>query len=347
MALDASERFGSLIFYGFILLLAYLVYRVFSPFLVPLGWASVFAVLFYSWNKRFERAWGRTASAAVSTAGVTIILIVPVLVLMLLFVREGIDATRQIQQGMLQGQFGWLSHAWLWLMARAPLTQNVDIPGLVRQGASRLGEFLAAELGAVLRNIVIFLFQLFVTLFALFYFFRDGDALLERIRRLMPFEPRQRERMLEKTHELIFATVIASLVVASAQGLICGAAFAIVGLPSALFWGILMAFLSLLPVVGAWPVWVPAGIWLFSTGHSVRAIVLLSICAGLGSTVEHFLRPILLSGRARLNGLLVFIGVLGGIAVFGVLGVVLGPIVVATAVGILEGYSRQTQAQPS
>lgn len=347
MAQDTSEKFGNLVFYGFILLLVYLVYRIFSPFLVPLGWASVFVVLFYSWNKRLEPRLGRTGSAAVSTAGVTLILIVPVLLLMLVFVREGIDATSRIQLDSVQHQFGWLSRAWAWLMARAPSTENLDIPALLRQGASRLGEFLAGELGAVLRNIVIFLFQLFVTLFALFYFFRDGDALLDRIRRLLPFEPRQRERMLERTHELIFATVITSLVIASAQGLICGGAFALVGLPSALFWGIVMAFLALLPVVGAWPVWVPAVLWLFSTGHPVRAFVLLGICAGLGSTIDNFLRPILLGGRARLNGLLVFIGVLGGIVVFGVLGVVLGPIVVATAVGILEGYSRETQSQAS
>jgi predicted PurR-regulated permease PerM len=86
-------------------------------------------------------------------------------------------------------------------------------------------------------------------------------------------------------------------------------------------------------------VWIPATIWLFSTGHSGRAIVLIAICGGLGSTIDNILRPVLLGGRSSLNGLLVFISVLGGIAVFGVLGVVLGPIVVATAVGILDVYS--------
>ena len=100
-----------------------------------------------------------------------------------------------------------------------------------------------------------------------------------------------------------------------------------------------MGFLSLLPVVGAWPVWIPAAIWLFSTGHAGRAVILIAICGALGATIDNILRPVLLGGRASLNGLLVFISVLGGIAVFGVLGVVLGPIVVATAVGILDVYS--------
>jgi predicted PurR-regulated permease PerM len=102
-----------------------------------------------------------------------------------------------------------------------------------------------------------------------------------------------------------------------------------------------MAFLSLLPVVGAWPVWILASIWLFSTGHAARALLLIGVCGGLGTTIDNILRPVLLGGRSSLNGLLVFISVLGGIAVFGALGVVLGPIVVATAVGVLDVYSEK------
>ena len=198
---------------------------------------------------------------------------------------------------------------------------------------------MAAELGAVIRNIVLFLFELFVMLFALFYVLRDGDSILNRLRHLLPFEETMTDRMLAEARELIFASVTTSLVIAAVQGILCGGAFAIVGLGSAVFWGVVMGFLSLLPVVGAWPVWIPAAIYLFSTGHVVRGVILIAICGALGATIDNILRPVLLGGRASLNGLLVFISVLGGIAVFGVLGVVLGPIVVATAVGILDVYS--------
>ncbi len=341
MAKNAGERFGDVLFYGVILLLVYFVYRVFEPFLVPLGWAAVFAVIFHSWNKRLQQRWGRTLSAALSTAGVTLILIVPVLLLMMLFVREGIDATRNVEASMAAGQYDWFNRAWGWITAHVAAQGAVDLPGLVRQGAGRLSEYLATELGAVVRNIVLFLFELFVMLFALFYFLRDGEAILERFRLILPFEEITRERMLAEAHDLIFASVTASLVIAAVQGSICGGAFAIVGVGSPVFWGVVMAFLSLLPVVGAWPVWIPAAIWLFSSGHSGRALILVGICAGLGSTIDNILRPVLLGGRASLNGLLVFISILGGIAVFGVLGVVLGPIVVATAVGVLDVYSAR------
>jgi predicted PurR-regulated permease PerM len=323
-----------------VLCLAYLVFLVFQPFLVPLGWAAVFGVIFFSLNKHFERKWGRTRSAVLITLGVTLILIVPVLLLAAMFVREGIAAARDIQIAMESGGYGWLNHAWEWLVSHiAAQGVTVDLPGLVRQGASRAGEYMATELGRVIRNIVLFLFELFVMLFALFYFLRDGESILERLRHFLPFEETMTERMLGEARELIFASVTTSLVIAAVQGIICGGAFAIVGLGSPVFWGVVMGFLSMLPVVGAWPVWIPAAIWLFSTGHAGRAILLIAICGAVGAAIDNILRPVLLGGRASLNGLLVFISVLGGIAVFGVLGVVLGPIVVATAFGILDVYS--------
>ena len=346
MAQTAEKRFSNVLFYGVVICLAYLVFRIFQPFLVPLGWAVVLGVIFYSLNKQFERRWGRTRSAVVITFGVTLVLIVPTLLLAAMFVREGIAAAVNIQSAMADGGYGWLSHGRDWLASHiAAGGITIDLPELIRQGARRAGEYLATELGAVIRNTVVFLFELFVMLFALFYFLRDGDAMLRRFRSFLPFEEDMTDRMLGEARELIFASVTTSLVIAAVQGIICGSAFAIVGLGSPVFWGVLMGFLSLLPVVGAWPVWIPGAIYLFSTGHMWRAIILIIICGALGGTIDNVLRPLLLGGRASLNGLLVFISVLGGIAVFGVLGVVMGPIVVATAVGILDVYSGNDVAK--
>jgi len=336
----SDDRFSNVLFYGAVLCLAYFVIRVFLPFLTPLGWAAVFGVIFHSLNQRLERKWGSTRSAVLITLGVTVILIVPVLLLAAMFVREGISAARDIQATVVNGQYGWFGRAWAWIASSfAAEGVTVDLPSLLRQGAGRAGEYMATELGAVLRDIVLTLFELFVMLFALFYFLRDGDRILHRFRCLLPFNEAMTERMLAEARELIFASVTTSLVIGLVQGVLCGGAFAIVGLRTAIFWGVVMGFLSLLPVVGAWPIWIPAAIWLVSTGHVGRAVLLAIICGGLGGVIDSVLRPALVGGRASLNGLLVFISVLGGIAVFGVLGVILGPIVVATGVGILDVYS--------
>ncbi len=340
MAEDTQRRFHNVLFYGVVLCLAYLMFRIFAPFLAPLGWAAVFGVVFHALHKRWERKWGKTRSAALITLGATVILIVPVLLLAAMFVREGIAAARDIQESVAAGGYSWINRAWGWLISHVAAGGiTVDLPSLVRQGASRAGEYMARELGAVVRNIVVFLFELFVMLFALFYFLRDGDAILSRLRVLLPFEETMTARMLAEARDLIFASVTTSLVIAAVQGILCGGAFAMVGLESPVFWGVVMGFLSLLPVVGAWPIWIPATLWMFSTGHPVKGIVLIAICGALGAMIDNILRPVLLGGRASLNGLMVFISVLGGIAVFGVLGVVLGPIVVATTVGILDVYS--------
>jgi predicted PurR-regulated permease PerM len=336
----AGERLTNVLFYGVVLLLAYLVFRVFEAFLVPLGWAGVLVVLFYPWHARLEKRWGRTSAAAVSTLGVTVILIVPTLLVMTLFVRQGVEAVRGIQHTVAAGQYPWLNRAWEWIQQRAPGGGPADLATLVRQSAERVAEYLASEVGAVLRNVVVFLFDLFVTLFALFYLFRDAEGILAGMRRLLPFEEAHREQMIAEARDLIFASVTTSMIIAAVQGLIGGTAFALVGLGAPVFWGVVMAFFSLLPVVGSWPIWVPAALWLMFGGHLWRGLALAAICAGVGGTVDSFLRPLLLSGRARLSGLLVFISVLGGIGVFGMLGVVLGPIVVATATGILNVYLR-------
>jgi predicted PurR-regulated permease PerM len=244
---------------------------------------------------------------------------------------------------MTAGQLSPIERIWEWMQQHSPVAESggssANLSAIVQRYAEQAAGFLASKLGAVLRNLALFLFQLFVTLFALFYFFRDADSLMKGLRRLLPFETKQRERILTEARELINASVTASLMIAAVQGLLGGIAFAIVGLHTPVFWGVMIAFCSLLPVVGSAIVWGPAAIWLLATGHAGRAAILAIICAGLVGTIDNFLRPLLISGRSRLNGLWVFISALGGIAAFGMLGLVLGPIVVATAASLLENYS--------
>jgi predicted PurR-regulated permease PerM len=340
------ERVGTVMFYAVLLLLGYLVYRVFGPFLVPLGWAGVLVVIFYPLHARLEKCWGATCAAAASTLGVTLILIVPGILLTTAFVKESVDAARGLQQGIAEGEFPWIHRAWEWVQQQAPPGETTDLPTLARQTAERMAGTLAAQAGAVLKNVAIFLFDLVVVIFAMFYLFRDASRIVDAIRRVLPFDPGPRERMLAQARDLIFASVTSGLIVAVVQGTLGGIAFAVVGLGAPVFWGVVVGFFSLLPVVGAWVVWAPAAVWLLLTGELTRGIILAVIGAGLVGTVDNFLRPALISGRSQLNGLLIFISLIGGIGVFGMLGVVLGPIVVATAASVLETYTHAELTVP-
>ena len=348
MAQTAENRFSNVLFYGVVLCLAYFVFRCFSRFWRRLAWAAVFGVIFYSLNKRFERKWGQHAIGRgdhlrshfdPDRSGPS--------------ASRAVCARRDRRDPEHPGDDGrrgiWLVRPRLgtgWSPSIAAAGVTVDLPGLVRQGASSAGEYMASELGAVIRNIVVFVFELFVMLFALFYFLRDGDSILARFRLFLPFEEAMRDAHagggarsdFRQRHDQPGDRRGAGIDLR--RGLCdCGPGF------SPCFWGVLMAFLSLLPVVGAWPVWIPAASGCSRPGIAGRAVILIVICGGLGATIDNILRPVLLGGRASLNGLLVFISVLGGIAVFGVLGVVLGPIVVATAVGILDVYSGTDTAR--
>lgn len=332
------ERIAILFFYVAVLWLGYMLFRIFQPFLVPLGWAAVMVVFFHPLHGRLERRWGASRAALASTIIVTVIVIVPMILVMTAFIREGMQAAGDMQAALTGGRFTWVQTAWRWLETHTPLATGVDFPTMVNEGAKQAAGTLASSAGALLQNVVVFVFDLFLTLFAAFFLFRDSHALMNALRRVLPFEDKLRERMITQARELVAAGVSASLAVAAVQGGLGGLAFALLGIDAPVFWGVVMAFFCVLPL-GAWVVWLPAAVWLVVTGHMVKGLILFGAGAGIVSLADNFLRPALLSGRAQMNGLLVFISLLGGMAVFGVLGLVLGPVLVATSAGIVDAYT--------
>jgi predicted PurR-regulated permease PerM len=252
-----------------------------------------------------------------------------------------------VQHTLLDQQAPMLARSWAWVAQHVPgLDPNADVLRMLEQGVQKEAGFLAERLGTILKNIAAFIFDLFVMIFAMFYFFRDADQLTRIVRSLLPFDAEHRETMMKQARDLISASVMTSLMLAVIQGTIGGFGFAIVKLPTPLFWGVVMAFFSLVPVVGSGLIFVPAALWLGFTGHWGRAILLLVICAGVSTIVDNVLRPLLLGGRTELSGLVIFISVVGGVGLFGVLGLVLGPILVAMATGVLAVYVETTEERP-
>jgi predicted PurR-regulated permease PerM len=335
-----SERVTTALFYGFLALLAWLTFLVFEPFLAPLVWASVAVILFYPWHRRIEHRLGPKTAATISTIVVTAILIIPTILAMAEFIHQAIQALGSIELGAFLSHLDWLNRAWMWVAERLPGGATVNLGTLAREGAQRVTSTLAGELGGLLRNIVIFLLDLVITIIAMFYFFRDAGAIMRWLRRSLPFAEEQREQMITQAHSMVFVTVASNLAAAALTGAIGGLAFLIVGIDRVVFWGVIMAFFALLPVVGAWMIWIPAAGWLASNGHVAGAIALLSICGVAVLVIDNVLRPLMISGRTEMNGLFVLIGVLGGIVVFGMIGVVLGPVIVAVASGMLQAYTR-------
>jgi predicted PurR-regulated permease PerM len=333
------ERVTTIFFYGVVLFLGYLFLRMLAPFFAPLGWAAVLAIFVYPWHERLAAEYGYARAAALSTLVVTVLIVGPGLVILTAFVQESRAALSAVDRDAFAGQLALLEQGWNRIRGLIPGAQTIDLRSLIDEAISRTGGFLAARVGGLLADIVVLLFQLFVTLFALFFFLRDANTIMQEIRRSLPFEDLRRERMIRQTRDLVYASVAAGIVIASLQGLAGGVVFALLGLGAPVFWGVMMGFLAFLPFIGTWVVWVPAAIWLMATGQVVKGVVLAVLGVTIVGSIDNVLRPAILSGRAQMNGLLMFISLLGGVSVFGLLGLVLGPLVTAIVSGLFEAYA--------
>ena len=333
------ERVTTLFFYCVLLLLGYLLFRIFAPFLGPLGWAAVLAIFVYPWHERLAVRYGPARAAGLSTLIVTLLIVGPGLLLLTAFVNESRAALAHLDRDVLTQQAAGAERTWERLRVLIPGAPQADLASLLDAAIQRAAGFLALRAGGLLADIVVFIFQLFVTLLAVFFLLRDTNAIMRVMRQALPFDDVRRERIIRQTRELVYASVASALLIASLQGLAGGMVFALLGLAAPVFWGVVMGFFALLPFVGTWVVWLPASIWLVATGHIAKGVTLAVLGATIVASIDNFLRPALLAGRAQMNGLLMFISLLGGVSVFGVLGLVLGPLIVAIVGGLFEAYT--------
>ncbi|MGB8476777.1 MAG: AI-2E family transporter [Candidatus Acidiferrum sp.] len=344
-----SSQLTTLLSYGAILLLGYAVFLIAEPFLVPLAWSAVLAIFFYPLHEKILKRMRPTGAALTSTLAVTLLLIVPALVILVLTAREALYATAQVQSALaVHGQGppeGLLMRVEEWIRLKLPQSwTNWDMTHPLQQGGEKIASYLGARFAGLVKNLVSFFLDLFILIFALFFMFRDGDAVVHGVRHLLPFDEEIQRDMLEESQELIFASVAVGLLVAVIQGILGGASFALVGISTPLFWGVLIAFFSLVPVVGSALIWGPAALWLLFSGHWGKAFLIVAICGGVSTVADNIVRPLLLRNRTRLNELLLFIGVLGGIEAFGLLGIVIGPTIVAAAMGMFRVYMERRDA---
>jgi len=340
------DRFVLVLFYGVLLLAGYLAFRVVAPFLAPLGWAAVFAMVLNPVHARLASRVGRSRAAAATTVLAVVIIVGPAITVLAILTSEVTSVVQRIQAGGLVIPAAPDVQEWY-----ASLRQKIVIPlpadptATLVDAFRSVATFLAARAGTILQNVASFVFHLFVMLFGLFYFLRDGERIVSIIRQLLPFEPERRDRMITQTNDLVVATVGSTFAVAIVQGALTGLTLGVLGFQSPVLWGVMTAFTALLPAVGSGLVWGPAAIYLFATGHVVKGIILVGIGVGVIGMADNVLRPLLLSGRTTMHGLLVFISLLGGMAAFGFIGLVIGPVAIA-AIGTLLDAVLEEQSPP-
>jgi predicted PurR-regulated permease PerM len=335
-------------------ILGYALLLIFKPFALPMAWAAFLAFLLFPLNLRWRRRFkGNSLAAGVLTVLAPIVILLPLSALSVEFVSQISGLLRQVQQWATEmdiksfsdlQQFPWITRTNSWLLAHADISaeqvQSWLLSGtheVMQRAASWGGSFFLGALGSVLAFAIM--------LFLLFFFLRDGDAMMLRARRLIPIGEERKQRLFSQLGAVTRAIVFGTTVTALLQGLLLGIGFAIIGLPSPVVFGVLAALLSLLPVGGAALVWVPAVIWLFVERRWGAGIFMLVWGLLLGG-LDNVLRPMLISGRARISALAVFVGVLGGIPAFGAIGVIAGPVVLSLVLALIE-FAEESPPQNS
>ena len=335
------DRFRDLLFYAIVILVAYLAFSVIQPFLAPLAWAAIFALTLQPLHQRLLSRLGPTGAALVTTVTAAVVIAGPLATFVSMLTSEiprVVDFLQTLPQTATPER---VRTVWDLIRARVPVELPADPTRLLSQAAQSVVTFLAPQLGAVVANIAATIGSLFVMLFALFFLLRDGGLIADLIRRVLPFRDEERERLIADARDLVIASVGAGLAVAAVQGFIGGLTFWGLGAGAPVAWGVAIGLGSLIPVIGASLVWGPVAIWWLLSGETLRGLALIGICGFVVGLVDNVLRPIILSGRTSVNGLVVFLGLLGGVGVFGFVGLVLGPIVLVIASTLLEALTRR------
>lgn len=334
-----SRRISTLIFYGTVLLLAWLAYRIVEPFLVQIGWAVVLAICLHPIQTRLRPRLGPTRTALLLTALVVVLLVMPVAFAGTALLGEGQQAVNDVRSQLQDegGAAAWLHTGWQWLQGKLPfLPPEEEAIAKVTGSLGDVAGFMASRAGGLLKGAAAFAFNVVITLGILFFMLRDSDAFAGGLRRLLPFDNAQNELLVVLTRDLVSASVTATLAIAAAQGVIGGLAFWILGLRAPAVWGLVMAVLSFVPLMGATLVWLPTGVWLLLSGSVARGVSLLLVGLLIMSQVDNVVRPLLLSGKARMNTLVMILSLLGGVSAFGFIGIVLGPLVAAMVTALVE-----------
>ena len=322
----------------------YLCWLMLKPFIGVLEWAIVLVIVFHPIHRRLaSKIQYRSLSALLSCLLVILVVVLPLTLLTMAVAQELANVVPNLPSqisGLMNTQTPLFGNISDWLESRLGIDTLRSQEFLVEQ-LKRSSEFLLGFSWNLVGNILGGIVKAFFVVFTMYYLFRDGERIVKRLPAALPVSAQQGEAIIARTQEVVSASVYGVVTIATLQGLLGGFAFWLLGVPSPVLWAVLMTFVCMIPIAGSFLVWLPLSIYLLATGHWIKAVMLIVWGALVVSTIDNFLRPKLIRNHTKLHELFVFFSVLGGISVFGLLGLVLGPVVLAITLGLLQTFRPQ------
>jgi predicted PurR-regulated permease PerM len=344
---SSAEAFEDRVFLYLVVGVSLAFVWILRPYAGAILWGTVLAIVFAPLNRHLRERMRqrRTVAAAVTLVLIVVLVLFPVALIVESLIDEGTNVYRRIQSGELDVA-AWFRQLYAGLpdwavdqLNRFGLTNLETVQARLSGFLARGAQLIAAQALNIGQNTFEFVVALFVMLYLLFFLLRDGDVLSRRIRDAIPMRPERQRSLAGHFTTVIRATVKGNLVVALVQGALGWLIFLILGVGAPVLLGVLIAVLSLLPAVGAPVVWVPVAIYLYATGQVWQSITLAVFGALVIGSADNILRPILVGKDTKLPDYVVLISTLGGLAVFGANGFVIGPVIAALFVAVWEIFA--------
>ena len=346
-----AEKFSRYFLLVVLIGIGIVFFNMIKIFLIPTILAAVFVALFYplyGWLLKLFRN-NKSLSSLVCCFILLLGLITPVSIVANLVSGEAISlyqtVEQKVQEIIQKGDERVLKNIKEYKWVKKLHLNEIDWQSSLQESAQAGAKLLATVINKASKGTFQVLANLFLTFFAMFYFFRDGDKLIQRLKYLSPLADKYKEELFIRFISVSRATIKGTVVVGLIKGFIGGLTFWIFGISSPILWGVVMAILSIIPMLGAWLVMYPAAVILLLLGHIWQGIALFLISTLIISSVDNILQPRLVGRSTELHDLLIFFSTLGGIGMFGVMGFIVGPIIAALFISILDVYSIEFKSQ--
>ncbi|MBW8190029.1 AI-2E family transporter [Neiella marina] len=335
---------------GLLIAAVYACYRLILPYIEPIVLALIFGILMAPIHHWLLKRLGNRANitAIISCILLTLVILLPAFTVIVAIVRQGINYTIDLRSWIEQGGLETLlAHPWVQtIKLRLELILPdgfLALENLRQQAiglASNAGKGFVGVSTGVLGSLSHFLMQLTLMLFALFFVLRDYDRMVEFFRHALPLSRSQEDALIDEIEAVSKSALLGTLLTAMTQGFVGGFAMWLAGFPG-LFWGTMMAFASLIPVVGTALIWLPAAIFLLITGDQGWGIFLIVWGVVVVGSIDNFVRPLFMQGAGSLNTVVIFFSLLGGLHMFGLMGLLYGPLIVALTLVLFHLYETE------
>lgn len=321
---------------------------IFLPFIMPIIWAGIVALFFFPVYKRLRSVMKKHDSIASLVMCILIILflIIPIFILMTAMTSEVIRIYNEIQENVQNGSFNIVSklskHPYLSKYTNIAqdwaAKHNDTVVSFINDTAKKVSEFFISQGTSVFKNIAGFALSAALMVITMFYAFRDGEQFVGIIKELLPFKKDEANAFIKTSYDVLFATLYGNIMTGLIQGALGIVILWFLDFTAPIFWGVVLGITTFIPLIGSALVWGPASIYLVLSGEYANAAILVAFSAIVITKVDIVLRPFFISGKTSLHSLVLIFAVLGGLNLFGFLGLIVGPLIVALCISILEGY---------